>query len=120
MSVWDIQTTGSPATAAPRADAAADPALAQLHQDLLRLRRRDPVIAAQAREAVDGAVLGAAAFALRWFGGAGDDRLLRQAIEHFDPGAHAVAGDRLEAVDLRQLEPACVRATTPRRPAGER
>jgi maltooligosyltrehalose trehalohydrolase len=47
-----------------------------LHADLLRLRREDPVIAAQAREIVDGAVLSAHAFVLRWFGGADGDRLL--------------------------------------------
>jgi maltooligosyltrehalose trehalohydrolase len=46
------------------------------HQDLLRLRREDPVIAAQARERVDGAVLGAGALALRFFGAEGNDRLL--------------------------------------------
>jgi maltooligosyltrehalose trehalohydrolase len=47
-----------------------------LHCDLLRLRREDPVIAAQAREMIDGAVLSAHAFVLRWFGGAHGDRLL--------------------------------------------
>ncbi len=47
-----------------------------LHRDLLRLRREDPVIAQQAREAVDGAVLGTQAFLLRYMGRDGDDRLL--------------------------------------------
>ncbi len=47
-----------------------------LHRDLLRLRREDPVIGQQRRGALDGAVLGAAAFMLRYFGKAGDDRLL--------------------------------------------
>ena len=47
-----------------------------LHRDLLRLRREDPVIGQQRRSALDGAVLGAAAFMLRYFGKAGDDRLL--------------------------------------------
>ena len=48
----------------------------RLHQDLLRLRREDRVIAAQAREKVDGAVLGAGAFVLRFFGREGDRLLL--------------------------------------------
>lgn len=47
-----------------------------LHKDLLRLRREDPVFRAQKRGAVDGAVLAGEAFVLRFFGGAGDDRLL--------------------------------------------
>ncbi|HEY8485294.1 MAG TPA: malto-oligosyltrehalose trehalohydrolase [Longimicrobiales bacterium] len=47
-----------------------------LHRDLLRLRREDPVFTAQGRGGVDGAVLGPEAFALRFFGEAGDDRLL--------------------------------------------
>lgn len=47
-----------------------------LHRDLLRLRRDDPCFAAQRRGGVDGAVLGLEAFALRYFGAAGDDRLL--------------------------------------------
>ncbi len=45
-----------------------------LHRDLMRLRREDAVFAAQG--AVDGAVLGTEAFVLRFFGPAGDDRLL--------------------------------------------
>lgn len=47
-----------------------------LHRDLLRLRREDPVLAAQGRHGLDGAVLGEDAFCLRWFGPDGDDRLL--------------------------------------------
>jgi maltooligosyltrehalose trehalohydrolase len=47
-----------------------------LHKDLLRLRREDPVIAAQARERIDGAVLSAHAFVLRWFDAEQGDRLL--------------------------------------------
>lgn len=46
------------------------------HQDLLRLRREDTVIAAQARERIDGTVLGPNALALRFFGGEEGDRLL--------------------------------------------
>jgi len=47
-----------------------------LHRDLLRLRREDPVLHAQRKGAVDGAVLGPDAFVLRYFGPAGNDRLL--------------------------------------------
>jgi maltooligosyltrehalose trehalohydrolase len=47
-----------------------------LHRDLLRLRREDPVFHGQRPGAVDGAVLGPEAFALRFFGRRGDDRLV--------------------------------------------
>ncbi|HUP95820.1 MAG TPA: malto-oligosyltrehalose trehalohydrolase [Burkholderiales bacterium] len=47
-----------------------------LHRDLIRLRRRDPVFSAQNVHEVDGAVLGAEAFVLRFFSERGDDRLL--------------------------------------------
>ncbi|MBZ4416410.1 malto-oligosyltrehalose trehalohydrolase [Myxococcus sp. RHSTA-1-4] len=48
-----------------------------LHQDLLRLRREDPVFAAQDRSRLDGAVLGPAALLLRYFGSEQEgDRLL--------------------------------------------
>jgi maltooligosyltrehalose trehalohydrolase len=47
-----------------------------LHRDLLALRRRDPVLAAQRSDAMHGAVLGAEAFALRFFDAAEGDRLL--------------------------------------------
>ena len=43
----------------------------QLHRDLLQLRRREPVFARQEQGALDGAVLDAEAFVLRFFG---DDR----------------------------------------------
>ena len=48
----------------------------QLHKDLIRLRNQDPVFRSQRRSGIDGAVLGAEAFVLRYFGGSGDDRLL--------------------------------------------
>jgi maltooligosyltrehalose trehalohydrolase len=49
----------------------------RLHQDLLRLRREEAVFRrVQRRGDVDGAVLGAEAFVLRYFGEGGDDRLL--------------------------------------------
>ena len=49
---------------------------ADLHRDLLRLRRSDPVFRAQAPGRVDGAVLSDDAFVLRFFGEDGDDRLM--------------------------------------------
>jgi len=60
----------------------------QLHKDLLRLRREDPVFRRQQRGLVDGAVLSEAAFVLRFFGEAGDDRLLLVNLGtdlHFEP-----------------------------------
>ncbi len=48
----------------------------QLHKDLARLRREDPVFRAQSPRGVDGSVLGPEAFVLRFFGEQGDDRLL--------------------------------------------
>jgi len=48
-----------------------------LHRDLLRLRREEPVFAAQRPGAMDGAVLAAEAFVLRFFGARReDDRLV--------------------------------------------
>jgi maltooligosyltrehalose trehalohydrolase len=51
-------------------------AIYELHRDLLTLRREDPVLRAQKRRGVDGAVLSQEAFVLRFFGENGDDRLL--------------------------------------------
>jgi maltooligosyltrehalose trehalohydrolase len=50
------------------------PEFVALHTDLLR--REDPAFRAPARRGVDGAVLGPAAFVLRFFVDGGDDRLL--------------------------------------------
>ena len=47
-----------------------------LHRDLIALRARDPVFREQAPRALDGAVLAPEAFVIRFFGRAGDDRLL--------------------------------------------
>jgi len=47
-----------------------------LHRDLLALRRGDPIFAAQRADRMHGAVLAPEAFVLRFFGDAGDDRLL--------------------------------------------
>jgi maltooligosyltrehalose trehalohydrolase len=53
-------------------------AMLALHQDLLRLRREDPVLSRQGEDGVeiDGAVLDRESFALRFFSAEGDDRLL--------------------------------------------
>ena len=47
-----------------------------LHRDLLRLRREDPVFIAQTPGAVDGAVVAEECLLLRFFGDTNDDRLL--------------------------------------------
>jgi maltooligosyltrehalose trehalohydrolase len=47
-----------------------------LHRDLIGLRRGDPVLRAPRRGTFDGAVLGAEAFVLRYFGAGSGDRLL--------------------------------------------
>ena len=47
-----------------------------LHRDLIALRRRDPVFADAASRTVDGAVLAAEAFVLRYFDDGGRDRLI--------------------------------------------
>ncbi len=59
-----------------------------LHRDLLRLRRTDPVFSRPRPRGIDGAVLGPNAFVLRYFGEGGDDRLLLVNLgrdDHFDP-----------------------------------
>ncbi len=47
-----------------------------LHEDLLRLRREDPVFRVQGAGGIDGAVLGPSAFVLRFFAPEQGDRLL--------------------------------------------
>jgi maltooligosyltrehalose trehalohydrolase len=59
-----------------------------LHRDLIRLRQSDPLLGKALRGTFDGAVLGPAAFVLRFFGRAQDDRLLIVNIGtqiHLDP-----------------------------------
>lgn len=48
----------------------------QLHRDLLRLRREDPIFSQQDWKMLDGAVVGPEAFILRWFAPEENDRLL--------------------------------------------
>ena len=60
----------------------------KLHCDLMHLRREDPVFRAQRRRSMDGAVLGAQAFVLRFFAEDGGDRLLLVNLGgdlHLDP-----------------------------------
>ncbi len=59
-----------------RSDSPARREALALHRDLLRLRREDPVIAAQGAHGVDGAVLAPEAFCLRLLSPDGRDRLL--------------------------------------------
>ncbi len=57
-----------------------------LHHDLLKIRREDPVIAAAATTRVDGAILSATAFLLRYGAGSTDTRLLIVNLGHdLDP-----------------------------------
>jgi len=63
-------------------------AIYDLHKDLLRLRREDPVLADQQSGGLDGAVLGTEVFALRFFGGREGGRGGKR------------AGDRLLLVNL--------------------
>lgn len=59
-----------------------------LHCDLLKLRREEPVFHAQKPRGLDGAVLSSDAFVLRFFGDEGDDRLLLVNLGvdlHLDP-----------------------------------
>jgi maltooligosyltrehalose trehalohydrolase len=59
-----------------------------LHRDLLKLRRDEPVFRAQKRHGVDGAVLSREAFLLRFFSEHADDRLLLVNLGvdlHLDP-----------------------------------
>jgi maltooligosyltrehalose trehalohydrolase len=48
----------------------------ELHRDLIRLRRNDPVIGRASRRMIDGAVLQNESLVIRYFGQNGDDRLL--------------------------------------------
>jgi maltooligosyltrehalose trehalohydrolase len=64
--------------------------IVDLHRDLLRLRRDDPVLRLRRHRGVDGAVLGPNAFVLRFFADDGGDRLLMVNLGarfHADPMA---------------------------------
>jgi maltooligosyltrehalose trehalohydrolase len=55
---------------------AAHASIYRFHEDLLRLRREEPLVARQDWDLIDGAVLAPDGFALRFFGDDKDDRLL--------------------------------------------
>src|SRR5690606_29295860 len=54
----------------------ANTAARELHRDLLRIRRSDPVLSAHSRSRMEGAVLTDDALALRYFAPSGEQRLL--------------------------------------------
>ena len=71
-----------------------------MHRDLIRLRRTDPSLGPNARR-VDGAVLGAEAFVLRFFGDEGGDRLLLVNLGSdlpFNPAPEPLLAPPLDAV----------------------
>ncbi|HEX4415440.1 MAG TPA: malto-oligosyltrehalose trehalohydrolase, partial [Lacipirellulaceae bacterium] len=86
---WDEWETNSP--------------MVELHRDLIQLRREDAVIARQDRFAIQGSVIGPEAFALRWFGGDGDDRLALFNLGR-DVDCHPIADPMLAAPFGRQWE----------------
>lgn len=49
--------------------------MVRLHRDLIRLRKQDAVFARQDRAGIESSLIGQEAFALRWYGDDGDDRL---------------------------------------------
>ena len=73
----------------------------ELHRDLLKLRREDPVLHAQKRRGVDGAVLAPEAFLLRFFGENGHDRLLLVNLGrelHLDPAPEPLLASPSDSV----------------------
>lgn len=90
----------------------------RLHQDLLRIRREDPVFRQQVRHGVDGACLGPGAFLLRFFGEE-DDRLMLVNLEvdlHLDPAPEpllAPGGGETWAVMWSSEDPAYGGSGTP-------
>ncbi len=72
----------------------------ELHRDLLKLRREDPTFRLQRCGGVDGAVLGAHAFVLRFFGDDDDDRLLLVNLgmdAHINPAPEPLLAPPLKA-----------------------
>ena len=87
-----VPDPSSPATYAAAtldfAERAANPQACDLHRDLIALRRSDAAFRAQRPRGVDGAVLGEAAFLLRFFAEGNEDRLLLVNLGrtlHLDP-----------------------------------
>ncbi|MBE0597254.1 MAG: malto-oligosyltrehalose trehalohydrolase [Desulfuromonadales bacterium] len=84
LAIPDVQARlpdpGNPATFVScrldRMDRQRHAPLYALHRDLLTLRHTDPVFRRVSEMEIDGAVLGEECFVLRYFAGAGEDRLL--------------------------------------------
>jgi maltooligosyltrehalose trehalohydrolase len=51
-------------------------AIFDLHKDLIKIKKEDPVISLQQNDKIDGAVLGDSSFVIRYFGNNNDDRIL--------------------------------------------
>jgi len=51
-------------------------AIFDLHKDLIKIKKDDPVINLQQNDLIDGAVLNESAFVIRYFGNNNDDRIL--------------------------------------------
>jgi maltooligosyltrehalose trehalohydrolase len=69
------------------------------HRDLLHLRKRDPVISQQLRDALEGATLSEHALVLRWFDDVHDDRLLVVNLERelaFEPAPEPLLAPRVD------------------------
>jgi 1,4-alpha-glucan branching enzyme len=85
-----------------------------LHRELLRIRREDPVISPQSRDALDGAVLAEDAFL------AGTSRGLRVARRPFNGRAALRRPWRTESVPVELLAPAGRKRHVPLREAFEK
>ncbi|MBV8201908.1 MAG: malto-oligosyltrehalose trehalohydrolase [Acidobacteria bacterium] len=101
----DVGDPGAPGDL--REGAGLQAAFLALHRDLLRLRREDPVFRLQAAAGIDGAVLGPAALALRWFApapapaGEGAATMLPPGHDEAEAAsALAGPGDRLLVINL--------------------
>ena len=70
-------------------------AAVNLHRDLIRLRKQDPIFSRQDNSMIEGTVIGPEALLLRWFDSSGDDRLmfinLGRDLEHSPPAEPLLA-----------------------------
>jgi maltooligosyltrehalose trehalohydrolase len=77
------------------------PEIYNLHLDLIKLRKNDPVFRQQRYGAVDGAVIDQDTFVLRYFGDFGDDRLLVINLGrdlHLDPAPEPLLAPPAETI----------------------
>jgi maltooligosyltrehalose trehalohydrolase len=58
------------------ADKANNMPIFELHKDLIKLKKKDPVLMHQQSDSIDGAVLNESTFVIRFFGNNNDDRIL--------------------------------------------